>query len=297
MEYKVGIWDEDYHYMLNLMEYINSRSSIPLRLVAFSSEQALGEYLGKEYLDGLLLGASMDLERTVGTRVMYMVDNSNLEDFDKGKTLADKCIFKYQSVDVIAKEIMNTIGSNISKTGEAGAVFIGVYSPLGRSGKTSLARAMCHYYGDCLYVGLEDFCVRDDLGEKFLYCLLEENSQIIEVINGAKCINGILSYMDIRELTASNLKWFKNLIGTELMYGRVVFDVGVGALWDIEILSAMDVVYVPVLGDEVSGEKLVAFKELLHQTKYKGLEEGFIYVNVPNVPWENISVEEIINRR
>ncbi len=297
MEYKIGICDEDCHYMLNLMEFINSRNSIPIKMIAFSSVQAIEEYLAKGYLDGLLIGGTVDLSKQLEDGIIHIVEDRDLAKSVSNDEAWFRCIFKYQSADKIAEEIISVIGNGVTSVDKEEAVFVGVYSPVGRCGKTKLAKAISRYYENCLYVGFEDFGFRHESGEGFLYCLVEENTQIVELLQGKQEITGISSYMDIREVRKENLSWLKTLLGRELSYNRIVFDMGVGALWDIDILSVMDIVYVPVLEDEASKEKLEAFKKLVSQSKYRLVENKLIYVEVPNTLWKEIHVEEVINRR
>ncbi len=295
MEYKIGICDEDYHYILNLMEYINSKSSIPMRLVAFSTGQAIEEYMDRDYLDGLIIGESINIKDETNIKIFLMVeDDSSGVCVSERNGYITEYIYKYQAADRIAEILISNIGTGIRKIQEKSAMFIGVYSPIGRSGKTTFSKALCVFYTNCLYVGLQEYSNRDETSEQFMYCLVEESSQLLEVLQGVCEISGILSYMDIRQLKRRNIEWLKKLAVTELNYNRIIFDIGVGVLEDLDVLLAVDVVYVPVLQDDASRVKLGAFKEVLRQEKYKPLEEKIIYVEIPCVGVKEVPVELII---
>lgn len=283
MEYKVGVCDEDYHYVINLMEYVNSDRASSLTLVAFSSLEAVGEYLSNNYLDGVLLGRGFQGEEDAfcehsGLVIMSLRDDKN----------AIEGIYKFQSAREITSQVMKKL--NVSETIEPvkGNVFCGVYSPLGRCGKTSLAKGLAAFYPGSLYISFEDYGGRDSLGEEILYHILYENSKVHTLLDkitpnseGLREVKGILSYMDIRHLTKGNMYWLKEQLLVGGNYSRVIFDIGVSALSDINLLHTMDRVYVPVIEDEVANIKLQAFRELLRCDEYRELSGKLLYVNVP----------------
>ncbi len=283
MEYKVGVCDEDYPYVINLMEYVNSDRMSSLTLVAFSSLAAIEEYLSNNYLDGVLLGRGFrggeeTFGEGCGLMIMSLVDEKNSLDG----------IYKFQSAREITTQIMKKL--NISETPQPvkGNVFCGVYSPIGRSGKTSLAKGLATFYPGSLYVSLEDYGGRDSLGEEILYHIILENPKLHTLLDrikpnadGLREVKGILSYMDIRHLTKENMYWLKDQLLVGGNYSRVIFDMGVSVLSDINILHAMDRIYVPVIEDEVANVKLQAFREVLRCDEYRELSGKLQYVNVP----------------
>lgn len=279
----MGVCDEDYHYVVNLMEYVNSDRMCSLTLVAFSSLVAVQDYLVNNYLDGVLLGRGFQEEQELmdersGLMLMNLVDE---KDTSGG-------IYKFQSAREITSQIMKKL--NISEAPEPvkGNVFCGVYSPIGRCGKTSLAKGLATFYPGSLYISLEDYGGRDSLGEEILYHILYENSKIHSLIDkikpnsdGLREVKGILSYMDIRHLTKENMYWLKDQLLAGSNYSRVIFDIGVSSLSDINILHTMDRIYVPVIDDEVANVKLQAFREVLRCEEYRELSNKIQYVNVP----------------
>lgn len=297
MRYRIGICDGDYHYVVNLMEYVNSHQSLGVSLVAFSSVEAVSEYMGRNYLDGIILGDGLVWPEAVeGVTLMTLTDR---------RTREDNSIYKYQSAEDVAENIKRYLKVWIPEEMEVagGCCFCGVYSPLGRCGKTQLAKGICLCNPGSLYVAMEEYGRRSAQGEEILYNLIFQNDNILRLIGSLKNnqygfqeLTGILSYQDIRLLKKENISWLKEqlLVGGD--YSRVVFDVGAGALWSLDILGVMDRIYVPVLEDETSGIKLQAFREVLRGEAYGGISEKLVYLSVPNCGFNSELMKDFVGK-
>ncbi len=282
MEYRFGICHEDYHYVVNLMEYVNSTREAGVVLVAFSSTEAVVDYLKSNYLDGLLIGweikPSEELLRDYGGLTIMVLSE------DKGN--ASGGIYKYQSGDKLVAAMLGRLNVNLNPVPVVGKQFCAVYSPEGRCGKTSLAKGLGTYHQGALYFGFEEFGVREKMGEEILYLIKFKSNRVHQLIEqlpfneyGFKEVKGILSYMDIRQLDMENLVWLKEQLLMGGDYDRVIFDIGAGALSDLNILKVMDRIYVPTLaGDSV---KLQAFRELLRCKDYMDIGSKLKFVSVP----------------
>ncbi len=298
MEYKVGVCDEDYHYVVNLMEYVNSDRESSLTLVAFSSIGAVWEYLKNNYLDGVLLGKDF----LDGQELREDYSGLLIMTLEEEKDVADG-IFKFQSAREITGQIMKKL--NVTETLEPvkGNIFCGVYSPIGRCGKTTLAKGLAASKSGGLYISLEEYGGRDSLGEEILYHILFENPKLHSLIEkikpnvyGLREVKGILSYMDIRHLTKENMLWLKDQLLVGGNFERVVFDIGVASLTDLNILYAMDRIYIPVIDDEASNAKLQAFREVLRCEEYRGLSGRIQYLSVPICHYTSEAMTEFIGK-
>lgn len=296
MEYKVGVCDEDYHYVINLMEYVNSTRIGGLSLVAFSSLTAVMDYVGNDYLDGVLIGEGVAdgeelIPQSQGMTVMKLADEKGVPD----------TIYKYQSAYAIIQLIMDKLNVSEVPLPVYGNTFYGVYSPIGRCGKTSLAMGLGVNHRGSLYVSMEEFGARDSLGEEILYHIIFQNSKLHSALEkvetnqyGFKAIKGILSYMDIRQLTKENMLWLKEQLLVGGNYDRVIFDIGSSALADLNILGVMDRIYVPYLEDEAANVKLQAFKELLRCGEYADIGKKLQYLSVPECHYTSDMMREFI---
>ena len=182
-----------------------------------------------------------------------------------------------------------------------GSVFCGVYSPEARCGKTSLAKAIGVNNKGSIYFGFEDFGIRDNLGEEILYHIKVKSNKVLELIDrvpfnehGFIEIRGILTYMDIRQLDQDNMAWLKEQLLMVGNYSRVIFDVGVGALSDLNILKVMDRVYVPTLAEDST--RLQAFRQLLRCREYVDLNSRIMYMTVPVCHYTSDIMMDFVNK-
>ncbi len=303
MEYRFGICDEDYHYVVNLMEYVNSHRALGLSFVAFSSVSAIEEYLEKAFLDGALLGEGTQKDLECIERIKN--NNSGLVLIP---LVGERCdggdeIYKYQSAQLLVQSILQKMNVNLTPVPIGEKTFYGVYSPLGRCGKTTLAKALGIRHKGGLYIGLETFGARDNLGEEILYHIIFQNIKIHELIEkihpdsqGLRQVKGILSYMDIRHLKKESIEWLKGQLLMAGDYGRVIFDIGTAVLADLNILSAMDRIYVPILEDEAAMVKLQAFRELLRCKEYREIGQKIQYLNVPVCNYYSDEMKDFISK-
>ncbi len=298
MEYKVGLCDPDYHYIVNLMEYVNSEKLGGLSLVAFSSGDAIEEYLKKGYLDGLIVGDidCLDVnfpEKHSGVVIMQLASEPGIP----------STVYKYQNARNIIHQVLDNLNVSDTPALVSGRMFCGIYSPVGRCGKTTLAKGLGLYYPGSLYVALEEFGTRDTVGEEILYHMIFQNIGIHKLMDniipneyGLLEIKGILSYMDIRQLSRKNMNWFKEQLMSGTSFERVIFDIGAAVLSDLDILDSMDRIYIPVIDDETANIKLQAFRELLRREQYSGISRKIQYVNVPMCHYSSEMMRNYISK-
>lgn len=306
MNYRIGICDRDTSYMVKFMEYINMHESIPLRVSAFSSEHALDEYSGSSNLDLVVLGEGVEIH---SDRIPKLYIRDRIEAAGQ-----EQSIYKYQGMEVIAEQIVLSINKIHAQRKHAHEKKLyGVYSPIGRCGKTRFAMGICEYYKSSLYIGMEEYCGiplpaqygHSQAGEQFLYYVANRSIELADWLEGLKCegksfcvIPGCRSYMDIRQLVLNDMEWLRAFLLKKTSYSRVVFDVGAGTLNDIKILHFTDKIFVPIIRDEISMEKLNSFKSILREEAYCDLEKKITYVSVPDVPYDSSrmrdTIEEVI---
>lgn len=299
MSYRVGICDRDSRYAVGLMEYINMHVKLQLKISVFSSEKSVEEHAEQGNLDLIVLGDEIEVEKCNVPRMYITGRREAAENEDY--------IYKYQSIESIAGKILQRIKA--ATLTDIGFVHIyGVYSPLGRCGKTRFAMGLCNYDGSSLYVGWEEYCGYENdearlqtTAEKFLYYISGRNTDItgfIGEIHNKSCrfdiIAGGVNYMDIRQITIEDIRWLCGLLKKQTEYRRIVFDIGTGSLDEINILSMMDKVFVPVLKDEVSVCKLNNFKRLLKERGYEEIEGKLEYVIVPDGEYNSEGIREMI---
>lgn len=292
MNYKIGICDADAHYSVNLMEYINMRADIPFQCAAFSNVRAISEYAERNRLDLLLLDENMECD--LGLPCVRMT-NAEME------TGGMAYISKYQRIDDIAAQILHILGARHTEEPSELKVY-GVYSPLGRCGKTNLAMGICNRYRDSLYIGLEEYCGISEeafgqaqrTSEHFWYFLLNKNEEVLSCIDGAPKLGSGFTMLcgpdccrDYRLLSAEHVKWLYGILRERSAFRRVVFDIGAGSLADIEILDCFDRVFLPVLEDMVSRQKIKRFMSFIDSEMFSVSPEQIISIRVPAADYDS----------
>lgn len=299
MGYKIGIYDKDINYIRSVMEYINHYGSSSIRMAAFSSVSALEDYTKENYLDLIILGEQVKIDNDIP--VVFLCD--------KREMLSETTIYKYQSGDAILCRILDII-KNSNSINLNNKLICGVYSPLGRCGKTTLSLGLCNHHKKSIYIGLEQLsgmrnslCYSKEIGEKFVYYLANRDEGIIQLLKetkdnkeGFKSIVSDTFCDDIIQLSFENMDWFCRIMRNSMEYFRMVFDLSVECLGDVKILSAFDRVYMPVIDDPVSKIKLEKFQNMLDYRDLSDLRKKIVNVEVPDCEYNDDKISLLIKK-
>lgn len=299
--YKVGICDADTDYSTALMDYANGNKEFGISLSAFSSIKAIKDYLTVQDLDLILTDdlsgckALPDGYEFQDIKVIPLIDFYDETGNSAGGRQLDtgivKYIFKYQRADNICKEIRNALTAESNNVRELRSV-IAVYSPIGRCGKTRLARALAinDEVRGGLYVSMEDFGVDIGLsGNEILYLLKSRSPELEKLIferitteNGINALTLSSTYLDTHDVSFDDIEMLKGYLLKTGRFTSIVFDIGSAAIEDFRILSLFDQVYMPVLRDEVSLKKLEMFVKMLKDMGMRSIISKLISVDVPD---------------
>ena len=102
--------------------------------------------------------------------------------------------------------------------------------------------------------------------------------------------------MDLRQIDASHIEWLLKLMREQDIFKRVVFDLGAGILNDLNFILPFDKVFVPMLNNSYSKNKVDFFKMLVSDKKYSGLEKKIKYVEVPKASFDSRIMKDFILR-
>ena len=166
---------------------------------------------------------------------------------------------------------------------------IAVFSPLGRCGKTALARALAVSSGDRggLYIGMEEYadCT---VHSELLYQIRQRTPEIYEAVvreqtieDGAAVLRVSGMFSELRDVQEEDLKWLHEQLLQPGRYQRLIYDIGGAALSDLSILRVFERIYMPVLPDDISVRKVGRFRELLREWRLGGLLARITPVEVP----------------
>lgn len=287
-----AICDLDSHYVKNLMQYINSRQNIPLKLQAFTSPELLKEFAGQNSIELLLISAeAMDEEIAglpVGKIVVLTEDGAvDLKGFP--------AVNRYQASGSLVQEVMQYYGTGNLAVAYAAAKLastrlIGIYSPVKRCGKTSFAMALGEAYArnrKVLYVNLEDFSGFRGLFQKeyrmdisdLLYFYREEKQgmlnrieEVAEHFHSMYYLPPAMCPADLRSVQPEEWReWFLLLLQSS--YEVVIVEPGDCINGLEEILALCNKIYMPVKEDKISLAKLEEFDHYLLLAGWESLAD------------------------
>lgn len=304
MRQKIGILDSDQGYSVKLMEYVNYNYSENLNAVVFKNKESLQKYLSFDYIDLLLVNETNSEGIKASCPILYIV-----ESHPKNRP---GCIFKYQSADGIVRQILMHIDNN-NQGIHKNKFFVGIFSPIGRCGKTELALGLCMNEDRALYIGLEDnVCIDrnlqlgtslahiESISASFMYYLATENKEMLGMFDvlpdmqRIKVLQVVGGGNDIRLISKENLLWFKELVSSHDLFSRVIVDIGADVLSDYNILRCFDQIYVPELIDDISMGKLRFFLQKQEALMYE-ISDRTRYIYVPDVFYDSQQMRDFIN--
>lgn len=300
--YKVGVINKDLDYAGALMDYVNSKQNLGIRLLLFSGIRAVRDFISVDNLDLIITDDLQDFSITengfdyMGIKTMvfyeYGSDLDGVESYENESSY----IYKYQKVENICKQMKGKLRIEKKDLRKVTSC-IGVYSPLGRCGKTTLAKALAvnDEVRGGLYVAMEDFGTDvSDLGNDLLYLVKTRSTRIEEVLVQQIKLEDELhvlhlsgTYMDSHDVNVSDLEVLRTSLLQLGRFSTIVFDIGSAAVMDMSVLEGFDRVYVPVLRDEVSVSKFEVFIRLLKDMDKRQLITSLITVDVPDTDYKS----------
>ncbi len=298
----LAICDVEKSYACNFMEYINQKRSVPFEIQAFTNTGSLLECGSREEIDILLISdkamCSQVKELSIENIVILSegVHDPRLDQYPS--------VYKYQSSDQVIREVMACYGKEVLEAQSPSAAgrrmeLIGVYSPLGRSLKTSFALTLGQVLARdraTLYINLEEFSGFEALFQKnfrhtlsdLLYYIRQENSHVayqlpsmVETVNNLDFVPPVVTPVDIWGTSPKQWEQLLDELMLHSTYEVVVLDVGQGVQEWYRLLNRCRKIYMPVLSDFISQGKLKQFEKLLRVWKQDELLDKIQKVKPP----------------
>ena len=308
--YRVGLYDSDLDYADALMNYANIHRDLGITMIQFTGMNEVSDYLEDQDLDLILTSDNGSFSETEDGSFFQGVKACVLTDYRgaSGGWQIDRAstpyIYKFKRVEQICEEVRSLISEkkDVREIHSINAV----YSPIGRCGKTRLAKALVCDDGvrGGLYVSVENFSENfDSLNSNLLFLLKTNSPELEEVLsseihlaNGfhSLCLSGI--YMDMRDVTIDDMERLKASLLKTGRFTTIVFDLGSSVLSDLRILSLFDRIYMPILEDDVSERKVLVFERMLKDMGLRSLMTKVVKVNVPDVDENSAEMERVLWR-
>ena len=160
----LAICDLEASYAVHFTEHVNRRGNIPFEIHAFTSTDRLGEYLKDHTVEILLISEKAMCSEVGNWNIQEIVILS--EDMRRESKERYPRVYKYQSSMNVVREVLAAYGEKKSLKDPAEKFLkpkcriVGVYSPVARCLKTSLALTLGQIAGRdraALYMSFEEF--------------------------------------------------------------------------------------------------------------------------------------------
>ena len=298
----LAVCDVEVEYAYNFMEYLNRKKSLPFEVQAFTGPEVLCEFAREHPIEILLISDKAVTEQVrkldVG-KLIILSEGVHSPELDQYPS-----VYKYQASDAVIREVMDCYGAEKLaledvKLMKRAVSVIGVYSPVGRSQKTSFALTLGQILAKertVLYLNMENYSGFEELlGEEYernlsdlLYFARQENTNLVHKIQGMvrslqnmDYIPPAIGPMDIQEAGLREWTAVLEQIVQNSAYETVILDLGDGVSDLFQILDLCDQIYMPVRGDAFSAAKIHQFESLLRIWDFTGVLEKLQKIKLP----------------
>ena len=310
------ILDTDQDYVQRLSDYMNARNSFPFEAQAFTSIRSLAASLREEMPEVVLIADELIDEELTGLipeknsiRLIRLTADPEAEDKNS--------ICRYQPADRLIEQLLQRISGSEGYVPEKGALMksagqssniklsniklYGVYSPVGRCGKTGFALTLASVLGNrnkVLYLNLEDYSGFDALSRQhgggdltdLIYFLREDREALIYRLGSLMRTLGRFDYIppaaassDLADVESTEWIALINEIAGTGEYDVLILDIGSQVRQVCSLLRACTKIFMPVLDDPVSRAKLNEFMKNLKRQGAEKLGDRIMRLQVPAV--------------
>ena len=299
-----AVCDLDSSYACNLMDYLNEKRSTPFEVQAFTNVESLKEFASEQEIEILLISTRAmcnEIRELPISRVVILSEGEQFQETD----LEYPVVYKYQSSDQLISEVMEYYaGTNPSTcllTTTVKTKLIGVYSPVGRSGKTSFALALGEILAETkqvLYLNLEEYSgfedlfdlhYRTDITDLIYFARQKEGSliyklnSVIQSFHSLQYIPPALFSADLRDVSGEEWLAFLKEIMTYCEYDVIILDIGSQVDELFQLLQKCEKIYMPIAQDAAAKAKLAQYDRLLGMLDLRDLSEKTNRITLPAV--------------
>lgn len=298
-----AVCDLEVEYAYHFMEYLNRKKTLPFEIRVFTSSEKLCEFARDHPIELLLISdAAMcrEVEEQDIGQVMILsggVKNPGLEQYPS--------IYKYQSSAQVVREVMARYGEEHGSDPAPIQVMkketelIGIYSPVGRSMKTTFALTLGQILAKkkaVLYLNFEEYSgfeylfehVYEETLSDLLYYLRQGNpnfiiklNSMIQTINNLDYLPPASSPGDIQCTAYEEWVLLLQKIVDTSNYEVVIADFGDGVSQMFRLLNQCTRIYMPVRNDPMSQAKIQQFENLLRISQGETALEKIQKIRLP----------------
>ncbi|MBR0397306.1 MAG: hypothetical protein IJI10_03460 [Eubacterium sp.] len=299
-----AICDTETEYAFRFMEFLSHRKNIMFEIRVFTTVEKLLDFTKENRIEILLIS-----ERSMRDEVACLPVGKLIILTETGRTPGyPDClnIYKYQSSDIVVREIMESYGQD-AKAGQPLSVrrrnlqVCGVYSPVPCPQKTLLALALAMELAKSrrvLYLNLESFSGFEQFtGDKYernlsdlIYLFRQSGKGFPHKLNSMIYSIGNVDYLppiqtpsDFMEITGEEWIRFFEAVGSASSYDALVLDIG-NTIPDVMLLLAYcSRIYFPVGQDAFSEARRKEFETLLDGSDNGMIREKMQTLSPPQI--------------
>lgn len=298
----LAVCDAEKQYAIKLMEAFCEKKNSGFQVHAFSDVVELEQFAAQTRIEILLITGRLMSESLhhfdIGT-IILLSDGEIYEEFSDYES-----IYKYQSADHILKEVLCYYAEYAKPVtgmycGKKEFEVHGVYSPVGRCGKSTLAKALAGNYGKnkkTLLLDLQSFgACQEQLGEEEIWDLsdiiyflrqgkksfLYKLGSIVQARNNYDYILPMKTPADLRSVTLAEWTELLEKLSTDSDYQIIVMDFGNDICGLFQLLSQCTKIYIPMLSDADSKRKIRNFEWILKDENFEKVMEGMHKIILP----------------
>lgn len=305
------IFDEEKQYANLLMDFFSSKRDVPFQTVTFTDKSKLFQFLYSQKVDMLLISASAmdeEIEECDVKEIILLSDGRVPTEFSSYPS-----IYKFKSAENIFREVLEKLievetDKDTMVVSKGKAKVIGVYSPVGRSGKTTFAIALAQILSEghkTLFISFEEFAVFQNeietsspgnLADLMYYFKQNPDTvsiklqAIVQKVNSMDFVSPIYYARDLRETTTEEWKELLDYLSAVTSYEYIVLDIGdmIGDL--LSMLDYCDQIFMPTVEDKLSEMKINKIETVILQSDKEKLLDKIIKTKAPQP--ENNYMEE-----
>lgn len=300
----MAVCDWENRFVKNFLDYYMIRSSDVMDIKVFTEVNGLKAYAATGKIDVLLISDSFmgdDVEE-LGIEKIILLSEGGVS-----KKYADyPIIYKYQSSERIISQIMNIYADCVREDTSycypgRSLRIIGVYSPVRRTGKTSMALALGQLLAKdkkVLYLNMEEYSglgrvlegsYKGDLLDAIFY-QRQKNGNMRYKLSGMTCALNGMEYIcpaayseDLKSVSASEWLELISTIEEQTDYSILILDMGDTVEGLSSIMEKCSVIYMPQRFDFFSQGKILQFEEYMRNASKEWILDKIVKVEVPDI--------------
>lgn len=298
----LAICDVEKQYAFKLMEAFCEKKNLGFQVHAFSGVEELQRFAERTRIEILLIPGKLMSEKINHRnidKVILLSDGEIYEEFSDYES-----IYKYQSAEYILKEVLCYCAEYARPVagmycGKKEFEVHGVYSPIGRCGKTVLAESLAEAFGKkkkTLLLDLQSYSARkEQLGQEELWDLadiiyfLRQGKQTFlyklgSIVRNKEDYDYILPMKapaDLRSVTLAEWTELLEKFATDSDYQVVVIDFGQEVCGLLQLLSQCTQIYMPMISDVTAQRKMENFEWILRDENFEKVIENIHKICLP----------------